>query len=97
MFSGAISFTVHWEPPLYLNGALERYDVCVGETELEEKEECDVLALLNVPVNMLSTPDMPFLEVILRIIIPGRPDLALQVDIILRLVFYLIFLCRFEL
>ena len=38
-----ISFMVFWEPPLYLNGDLMRYELCVGEVdhELEGEAECD--------------------------------------------------------
>ena len=76
MFSGEISFIVHWEPPQYLNGALECYEVCIGEVELEENGRCP--APYKIPFKSLSNSDMPFLDIDPPLIIIGS-ELAVQV------------------
>jgi hypothetical protein len=40
MSSGILSFSLTWAPPTFLNGRLERYDVCIGEEAVEGTGRC---------------------------------------------------------
>ena len=47
---------ISWGPPVYTNGNLMSYDVCVSEVELEGEEECS--SPVNVP-GELPTFELP--------------------------------------
>ena len=65
-----VEFTVQWDPPEFVNGELEHYEVCLrfSERELEGEESCD-----TVP----RTADTASLAV--QALQIGGPELAVQV------------------
>ena len=38
--SGVLNFSITWAPPTFLNGDLERYEICVGEEGVAGAESC---------------------------------------------------------
>lgn len=38
--TGEINFTVSWMPPTYINGDLQLYEICVGQTPVASTEDC---------------------------------------------------------
>ena len=38
--TSVLSFSLSWAPPTFLNGALERYEVCIGEGGVTGSETC---------------------------------------------------------
>ena len=56
--SGILSFTVSWKPPLYSNGELERYELCIGENALSGTDDCtapsDCLYVQLLPANVVG-------------------------------------------
>ena len=53
---GQIQFEVDWNPPMFANGELARYDLCVrfSEDELVGQEKCDDLSHRKVAADMSS-------------------------------------------
>ena len=35
-----LNFLLSWSPPMFLNGELERYEICIGEEEMDGSEDC---------------------------------------------------------
>ena len=58
---GQIRFEVDWNPPMFANGELARYDLCVrfSEDELVGQEECDTLSHRKVAADMSSYVQQP--------------------------------------
>ena len=38
--SSVLTFLLTWAPPTFLNGELERYEICIGESEVTGLESC---------------------------------------------------------
>ena len=38
--AGLLTLNVFWKPPVYLNGDLEMYEICIGEVVVGKMEEC---------------------------------------------------------
>ena len=45
---------VNWGPPEHTNGDLDHHEVCLGEDELGEEEDCGMFSLFTVPPDMLT-------------------------------------------
>ena len=39
--AGEVFFQVYWDPPTYLNGDLDRYEMCISENVQGDRDGCD--------------------------------------------------------
>ena len=61
VISGQVRFEVHWDSPMFINGDLDFYELCVrfGGVELEGAEDCNPSFRREVTSENFVTPDTP--------------------------------------
>ena len=82
-----ISFEAEWDPPKYLNGDLDHYELCArfGDVELEGQEMCDSEDI-HVPNVAMPSSNVPPQEIkgpmlIMQVINYGLPSTSLPIYI----------------
>ena len=93
--SSILSFTLIWTPPTFLNGELERYEICIGEGEITGIGSCsDPSFCIYLPGSdsdssmnlvgctspgVVSSPDQPTTDIDYHVVV-GTDLLFLQVN-----------------
>lgn len=56
---GEVLFRMYWDPPMYLNGDLDRYELCISEDVPGDINECAVQLMNKEIGDLVSFQPMP--------------------------------------